>query len=78
MGPYSPWAALDLRTPGWGLASSQCGWDFHALRGGIDPGGHRFRPRFVGVVDVRKGPRCGKGTLSSPGVAGSSERQVEV
>ena len=22
-------------------------WGFHTVRGGIDPGGHRFRPRFV-------------------------------
>ena len=37
--------ALALRTPGWG---------FHTVEGGIDPGDHRFRPRFVGIVDVWK------------------------
>ena len=26
----------------------------HTVRGGIDPWDHRFRSRFVGVVDVRK------------------------
>ena len=32
--------------------SSQWGWGFHTVRGGIDPGDHHFRPRVVGVVDV--------------------------
>ena len=47
MGLYPPRAALDIRTPGWGLASSQCDWGFHTVRGGIDPGNHRFGPRFL-------------------------------
>ena len=38
MGPYPPRVALPLRTPGWG---------FHIVRGGIDPGDHRFRPRML-------------------------------
>ena len=42
---YPPWMAIALRTPGWG---------FHTVGGGIDPGSLRFRPRFVGVVDVWK------------------------
>ena len=42
MGPYLPRVALALRTPGY----------FRTVRGGIDPGNHRFRPRFV--VDLRK------------------------
>ena len=46
-------------------------WVFHAVRRGIDPGGRRFRPRFVGVVDVWKDLRSGDGTLSFPGGAGS-------
>ena len=25
---------------------------FHSVRGGINPGGHRFRSQFVGVEDV--------------------------
>ena len=33
-------------------AISQWGWGFHTVRGGIDPGYHRFLPRFVGVADV--------------------------
>ena len=45
IGTYLPRVALALRTPGWG---------FHTVRGGIDPGNHRFCPRFVGVVDVSK------------------------
>ena len=30
------------------------GWDFHILRGGVDPGDHRFCPPLVGVVDAWK------------------------
>ena len=45
IGYYPPRVALALRTPGWG---------FHTVLGGIDPGDHRFRPRFAGVVDVWK------------------------
>ena len=54
--------ALALRTPGWG---------FHTVRGGINPGDHRFCPRFVGVADVRKDFWFGDVNLSSPGRAGS-------
>ena len=54
VGPYPPRAALDLRTPRWGLGRSQFGWGFHTVRGFIDPGDRRFRPRFVLVVDVRE------------------------
>ena len=43
MGSYPPQVALGLRTSGWG---------FQTVRGGIDPGDHRLRPRFVGVADV--------------------------
>ena len=45
MGSYPPRVVLALRTPGWA---------FRIVRGGIDPGDHRFRPRFVGVVYVWK------------------------
>ena len=51
-------------------AITQWGWGFHTLRGGIDPGDLRFRPRVVGVVEVRKYSRSGDGNLSSPGAAG--------
>ena len=34
------------------LANSQLGWSFHTLRGGIDPGDLRFRPRVVGGVEM--------------------------
>ena len=53
-------------------------WGFHTLRGGFDPVGLRFRPRFVRVVDVFRRvevfmirgwdlivPRCG-GTSTFP------------
>ena len=43
MGCYPPRVAMALRTSG-------CG--FHAVRGGIDPGDHRFRPQFVGFVYI--------------------------
>ena len=36
------------------LAITQWGWSFHSLRGGIDPGYLRFRPRVVGDVDIWK------------------------
>ena len=36
------------------------------MRGGIDLEGHRFRPRFVKVIDVSKVFLSGDGTLSSP------------
>ena len=34
-------------------ATSELGWGFHTLRGGIDPGDLRLRPRVVGVVEIR-------------------------
>ena len=33
-------------------ATSQLDWGFHILRGGIDPGDLRFRPRVVGVLNI--------------------------
>ena len=51
-------------------ATSQLGWGFHTLRGGINPGDLRFRPRVVGVVDIWKGFWSGDETLSSPGMTG--------
>ena len=33
-------------------ATSQWGWRFHTVRSGIDQGELRFRPRFVGVVEI--------------------------
>ena len=33
---------------------SDWGWDFHTLRGGIDPGDVQFRPQVAGVVDAWK------------------------
>ena len=33
-------------------AISRRGWGFHTVRGGFDPGDHRFRPWVVGVVNV--------------------------
>ena len=41
---------------------------FHTVPGGIDPGGHSFRARFVGDVDVWNFLLPGEGTLSSPAV----------
>ena len=32
----------------------QWDWDFHTVRGDIDPRDHRFRPRIAGVVDAWK------------------------
>ena len=36
------------------LASTNAGLGLHTVRGGIDSGDRRFRPRFVRVVDVWK------------------------
>ena len=33
-------------------AISQWDWGFHIVCGGVDQGDRRFRPRFVGVVQV--------------------------
>ena len=41
---------------------------FHTVPGGIDPGDHSFRARFVGDVDVWNFLLPGEGTLSSPAV----------
>ena len=41
------------------------------VRGGIDPGDNRFRPQFLGVVDVWKYFWSGDESLSSSGDIGS-------
>ena len=51
-------------------AITQWGWGFHILRGGINPGDLRFRPRVVVVAEIWKDFFPGDGKLSSPGVAG--------
>ena len=51
------------------LATSQLGWDFRTLRGGIEPGDLHFNPRVIGVVERWKDFRSGDGNLSSPGAA---------
>ena len=51
-------------------ATSQWRWGFHTVRGGINPGDLRFRPLFVGVVEIWKDFVSGDETLSSPGAAG--------
>ena len=33
---------------------SQWSWGFRNVRGGVDPGDHRFRPRIAGVVGALK------------------------
>ena len=42
MGPCAPRVVLAIRTPGWRPLN---------VAGGIDPGDHRFRLRFVRIVD---------------------------
>ena len=66
MGTCPPGAAGPLRCPEGQLspragsmspsqsAITQWGWGFHTLRGGIDQGDLRFRPRFAGVVETWK------------------------
>ena len=70
MTTYTPQVALALQTPGWNLASSQWGWGFHTELGGIHPGVHHVRPRFVGLYIHMEGFMMrGWNTLSSPGRA---------
>ena len=52
MGNYHPRGALALCTIPSQSAIGQWVWGFHTVRGGFDPGDHRFRPRVVGVVKV--------------------------
>ena len=73
---YPPRAAVAIRTPGWGSASSQWGWGFHTMRCGIDPGDHHFCRRVVGVIHAWKDSCCGDGTLSSPGRAGPTNPRL--
>ena len=47
--------------PVWGL-------DFHTVRGGINPGDTRVRPRVVGVVDVCMDSDPGMGGPIVPGL----------
>ena len=35
-------------------AITQLDWHFHTLRGGVDSGDPRFRPRVVGLVNIWK------------------------
>ena len=64
MGPYPPRVRRDLDVDPEGQLSPRassmspsqsaitlCGWGFPTLRGSIDPGDLRFRPRVVGIVD---------------------------
>ena len=51
MRPYPPRVRRTSTNPSQS-AIGQCGWDIHTVRGGIDPGDHHFRPRFVGIVEV--------------------------
>ena len=53
MGSYKFEVALALRTPRSQLAISPGGWSFHTVRGSVNPGVSRSRPRFVGVVYIR-------------------------
>ena len=36
------------------ISNQLVGWGFYTVRGGIDPGDHRFRPQVVGIVKVLK------------------------
>ena len=51
----------------------QWSWGFHTVRGGTDPEDHRFRPRFVEAVNLRKYISSGHETLSSSDGAGSCQ-----
>ena len=67
MASYPPRVVIALRTQVGG---------FHAVRGGIHPGEHRFRPRLVGIVGAWKDFRHGHRTLSYPSGAGSTNPRL--
>ena len=50
------------------ISNQPMGSGFHTAPGGIDPGGHSFRARFVGDVDAWNYLLPGEGTLSSPAI----------
>ena len=51
------------------ISNQRMGLGFPTVRGVLDPGDHRSRPRLIGVVNVRKDLRSGDGTISSPSAA---------
>ena len=70
--PYPPRVALTLYTsPNQSAFGDRC-WGFHTVRGGIDFAEHCFRPRGVGVVEIRRASRSSHGILSCAGGAGST------
>ena len=71
MVPCRPRVALALFSSPSQSASGRRGWGFHTVRGGFDPGDHRFRRWVVGVVDVWRDFGTGDGDLSSPGTVRS-------
>ena len=50
--PSSPGCAGSMYDPQPINDRGRWGWGFHNVRGGFDPGDHRFCPQVVGVVDV--------------------------
>ena len=52
MGSHRPRDALALRAIPGKSAIGRWGWGFHTVRGGFDPGDHRFRPQDIGVLKV--------------------------
>ena len=55
MGLYRPRVVLALFSSPSLSAIDRRGWGFHTVRGGVDPGDHRFRPQVFGFVDVQTG-----------------------
>ena len=64
MGPYPPRGALALYSSTSQSAIGQWGWGFDAVRGGFDPGDHRFRIYEPGMAPYR--PRVALALSSSP------------
>ena len=54
METYPPRGALAKTYDPQPSAIGQWYWGFHTVRGGFDPGDHRFLSQVVGVVDVWK------------------------
>ena len=74
--PPSPRGACSFYKPQpiFNISTSQWRWGFPTVWAGMDPGEHRFCPRFVGVVDVWKNFQTGAGSCPPPVTLVSYER----
>ena len=79
MTPYPPRVRRDFEAGQWGntlfagslyeTATSERGWSFHTLRGGLDRGDLCLCSRVVEVAEIWMTSQSGNETASSPGAA---------